>query len=350
MRRYGPVLLLLLGLAAPAAVFPCSSIALSNKGSVFFGTNYDNRFAPGQLFVNKRGVRKSGWEAGTTGRTAQWVSRYGSVTITCVGYQLAWGGMNEAGLVFSTMQLDGTRPPVPDERPVLAGALWWQYMLDTCATIDEVRQAAEGLRISDTGDHYLACDRTGAVAVVECLGGRLTIRSGSALPVHALANAPYRECFDHWTKKTPGPADPYDSLNRFARLAAGLAQFREGSATQAVDHAFGLLAGVASSNTRWSFVCDTGSRIFYLKSYLNPRLRFIDLKKIDFDCGRPALMLDAHAPLAGDIASAFHPYSHDEALDQVVKSLAHFRPGMQADRVRQVLALFEGFPCETQKR
>ena len=67
----------------------------------------------------------------------------------------------------------------------------------------------------------------------------------------------------------------------------------------------GLLAGVASSDTRWSFVCDIGKRVFYLKSYKNPQLRFVDLRKIDFSCARPTAMLDAHAGLEGDITGAY---------------------------------------------
>ncbi len=348
-RRPSPLVLLLfagLALFRPPSASPCSSFVFLSGGRPVFGTNYDNRFAPGKLFVNKRGVRKSGWETGTTGQAAQWVSRFGSVVISCAGYQLAWGGMNEAGLVFSTMLLSETRPPGPDERPHLAGAFWWQYMLDTCATIEEVRAAASRVRLSDTQDHYLVCDRTGAVAVVECLDGRLVIRAGKDLPVAALANDPYRECLDHWTSKAPGPADPYDSVNRFSRLAGGLAAFKGGSAAAAVDHAFGMLAGVAASNTRWSFVCDTGERVFYLKSYINPRLRFVDLKKIDFSCGRPTAMLDAHASLAGDITGAFHDYSHDEVEAHMIEALAYFRPGIPPDTVRRVLALFESFPCE----
>jgi choloylglycine hydrolase len=344
--RVSLALLLILGLAAPPAVFPCSSLVLTNKAVSFYATNYDNNFAPGRLFINKRGVRKSGWETGTTGQAAQWVSRYGSVTISCAGYQLAWGGMNEAGLVFSTMLLGGTRTPPPDERPGMAGAFWWQYMLDTCATIEEVEAAAKIVRISDTVDHYLACDRTGAVAVFECLGGRLVIQTGRSVPVPALANAPYQRCLDHWTSRAAGPKNPYDSLNRFSRLAEGLAGFKEGSETEAVDYAFKLLAGVATSNTRWSFVCDTGNRVFYLKTYENPRLRFVDLKKIDFACDRPAAMMDAHADAAGDITAAFHAYSHDEALAQMVKALAYFRPELTAERVGQVLAFLEGFSCE----
>ncbi len=339
------LILLIAGLAVPRPALPCSSFAFPNKGLFVFGTNYDNRFAPGQIFINKRGVRKAGWETGTTGQAARWFSRYGSVTIACAGYQLAWGGMNEAGLVFSTMALSETRVPPPDERPHLAGAFWWQYMLDTCATIEEVKAAAVGVRISDTVDHYLVCDRTGDCAVVECLDGRLTIRSGKDLPVRALANDPYQECLDHWTRKAPGPDDPYYSVNRFSRLADGLTKFEGGSAAASVEYAFGLLAGVAASNTRWSFVCDTGDRVFYLKSYKNPKVRFVDLKKIDFDCNRPTAMLDAHADLKGDITAAFHDYSHDEVFAHMVNALAYFRPDLPAEMVRQALILFESFAC-----
>jgi penicillin V acylase-like amidase (Ntn superfamily) len=344
------IIVLILVLALPPPAVPCSSFAFLNKGFLVFGTNYDNPFAPGQLFINKRGVRKSGWEAGTTGEIASWVSRYGSVTISCVGYQLAWGGMNEAGLVFSTMALSGTKPPLPDERPPLAGVFWWQRMLDTCGTIEEVKEASKGIRINDTEDHYLACDRTGAVAVIECLDGRLIIRTGKDVPVQALANARYQECLEHWASKAPGPANPYSSLNRFTRLANGIASFKGGTAEQAVDQAFDMLAGVAASNTRWSFVCDTGARVFYLKSYKNSKVRFVDLKAIDFSCDRPPVMLDAHSGQAGDITRAFHDYSHDQVAAHMAEALAHFRPDITPEFVRQVLAHFESFACEADRK
>jgi hypothetical protein len=62
-------LFLLLALDWPRPAAPCSSLVLPSKGGPIFGTNYDNTFAPGQLFINRLGVRKSGWEAGSTGRT-----------------------------------------------------------------------------------------------------------------------------------------------------------------------------------------------------------------------------------------------------------------------------------------
>jgi hypothetical protein len=63
-----------------------------------FGTNYDNQIWPGLLLVNQRDVAKTGWEAGSDGKYAHWTARYGSVTFVLAGVQMAWAGMNEAGL------------------------------------------------------------------------------------------------------------------------------------------------------------------------------------------------------------------------------------------------------------
>jgi hypothetical protein len=82
-----------------------------------FGANQDNSLEMGLVFVNKRNVLKTTWDPGTSGEYARWISRYGSVTINFVGYQMAWAGMNEAGLMLSTMSLVETQEPAPDERP-----------------------------------------------------------------------------------------------------------------------------------------------------------------------------------------------------------------------------------------
>jgi penicillin V acylase-like amidase (Ntn superfamily) len=333
-------------LAFPPSVLPCSSIVLTNKRYPVFATNYDNQFWPGQIFINARNVRKTSWEAGTTGRAASWTSRYGSVTITCVAYQLPWAGMNEAGLCFSTMSLGETRPAPPDALPPLSGPFWWQYMLDTCATIEEVLAAAEDVRMTDTEDHYLVCDRSGDCAVFEFLGGRMVVHRGDSLPIRALTNRSYSSCLGHWTKKGSPPSDAYHSFNRFSRLAERLGRFKETSAEGAMTYAFGMLENVASPQTRWSLVFDTGNRVFHIRSFKNTRLRSIDLTKIDFSCGRPARMLDAHADLAGDITGSFAEYSHEAALGQALKALAYFRPGFSEDLVREVLGLFESFACE----
>ena len=56
------VITCLVMLLVPASVFTCTSFALNHNEYFIFGTNYDNSFAPGMIYVNKKHVRKSGWE------------------------------------------------------------------------------------------------------------------------------------------------------------------------------------------------------------------------------------------------------------------------------------------------
>jgi hypothetical protein len=176
----------------------------------------------------------------------------------------------------------------------------------------------------------------------------MIVRTGADLPIRALTNTTYQECLDFTARNRPVPASSYESEHRFFRLSRGLSKFTERSPAEAVAFAYGLLADVASAQTRWSIVFDTGNRIFHLKSSLNRRLRSIDLSRIDFSCGSDGgVMLDAHAPLEGDITKAFRPYSHEEAWKHIVKALAHFRPNVSEDTIRSVLGLFESFSCES---
>jgi len=338
-------------LALPQTPYPCSSFAFPYKGCLVFGTNYDNSFWPGQLFINKRNVRKGGWEPGTTGRLATWTSRYGSVTIACAGYQLAWSGMNEAGLVVSTMSLEETSVPAPDERPSLTSALWVQYLFDTCATVEDVLQSEKDIRISDAGDHYLICDAKGDCAAVEFLEGKMVVHRGEGLTVRALTNLMYASCLEHHRSEAAPPGHRYHSFNRFARLADKLKNPPEAVSAHpltAVDYAFDLLDGVRSeTNTRWSLVFDTGAKVFYIKSFRNPRLRFIDLKRIDFACDKPALMLDAHADLSGDITAAFQDLSAEAIMAHFEVSLKHFRPDLPEEVWRPLVeAISRNYVCD----
>ena len=96
---------------------------------------------------------KTAWEPSTTGEYARWISRYGSVTFDYAEYQMAWAGMNEAGLMLSTMALRKTQNPAPDSRPPLQSAFWMQYLFDSYSTVEEVIASDAQVRIKDTVDH-----------------------------------------------------------------------------------------------------------------------------------------------------------------------------------------------------
>jgi hypothetical protein len=70
-----------------------------------------------------------------------------------------------------------------------------------------------------------------------------------------------------------------------------------------------------------------------------------DLKAIDFSCSQKVRMFDPHADLVGDITAAFKAYSHEDVLDHMLKSLKYFRPDIEEELIRRVLALFESFAC-----
>jgi choloylglycine hydrolase len=321
-------LLALTGWCAPGQLQPnavegtCTSFCLNNGGYSLFGTNYDNEIWEGLLFVNKRGVTKTGWEAGTTGRYARWTAQYGSVTFNLAGVQMPWAGMNEAGLTISTMWLREARSPAPDERPPLISPLWIQYQLDTCATIEEVMANNARVRIADTVDHFLVCDRSAHCAAVEFLEGRTVYHTGDALPVMALTNHPYDRAVGAWER-----ADlRSNSLERFGIAADGQLGFQPGETAPAVAYAFDILDRASGQKTggtptQWSIVFDTENLRVHWRTNRSSQARGIDFTRLDFVCGTPIEMLDVHAALAGDVSNELGKYTFEANLQHTLHFL-----------------------------
>ncbi len=320
----------------------CTSFCMSNPISCVFGTNCDYVvFTSGQLFVNKRNVIKSSRETGTTGKRAEWISKFGSLTFNFIGFQMPWAGMNEAGLVISTMNLPGTKTPVPDQRPPLNSGFWIQYQLDNCATVEEVIASDERIRIAPTErDHYLICDKKGTCAVIEFLDGKMVYYTGRNLPVNVLANSTYEESLNAWRKnKLFG-----DSLPRFALAADELEKkylFAGNKAT--VYYAFYILSLISRPYTVWSIVFDNQELQLYFVSKRNQQMRQIDFGKLDFSSETPVRMLDVHAPLAGDISNDLLPYSHQSCLRHLKNSFSVFAPGVPDEEIESLLNFFENF-------
>ena len=340
-------LLALAGWGTPAQVRPstiegaCTSFCLDNGGHAVFGTNYDNEIWEGLLFVNKRGVTKTGWEAGASGKYARWTAGYGSVTFNLAGVQMAWAGMNEAGLVISTMWLRDTYDPPPDERPPLISPLWVQYQLDTCATLEEVMANDARVRIADTGDHYLICDRSGDCAAVEFLAGRTVFHTGDALPVKSLTNHAYLKAVAAWQA---GRLRDDNSLERFGIAADRVTAFQPGDAPSAVAYAFETLnqaSGQATGGTptQWSIVFDTENLRAHWRTSRNPQVRSVDFARLHFACNTPVEMLD--------ISDKLGWYTFGANLQHTLKFLEKWRGTELSPLEVEVLERgLRSFPCE----
>jgi penicillin V acylase-like amidase (Ntn superfamily) len=333
----------------PSGSQSCTSFGLTNNGYLVFGANLDLWLYKGLLFVNKRNVSKMAWEPGTTGEYAAWVSQYGSVTFNLVGYQLVWAGMNEMGLVVSTMSLDETQSPAPDARPPLESPFWLQYLLDNFSTVEEVIASDAQVRIENTQDHYLVCDRTGTCAVIEFLDGKMAAHTGDDLPVSALTNNTYEESVAAWQAASqdgaPKPGD--DSLRRFYTAAERVISFESNGTESAVDYAFKTLDLVSRGETQWSIVFDTENQRVYFKTKMHPQIRYVDLSTFDFSCLTPVLMLDVQENLSGDISSNFVGYLHEVSLAHTLEFARGWRSQREIspEQVEGVLALAESFAC-----
>ncbi len=331
----------------------CTSFCLDNGGHPVFGSNYDNRISEGLVFVNKRNVAKTSWEASTTGEYAEWVSRYGSVTFSLVGYQMAWAGMNEAGLAISTMALSPTQSPAPDERPPLVSGFWMQYLLDTCGTVEEVIASDAVVRITDVVDHYLVCDATGECAVLEFLDREMVCHTARDLSVKALTNNTYAESVRWWQRprllkwldrllKRPAPSN---SLLRFVTAAEGVTRFQPGAAQPAVEYAFDTLQAASSPATQWSIVFDIYNRQVLFRTKTNAWIRQIDFSALDFSCESPVRMLDIHEKWSGDVTDNLVEYSHTANLDHMTQSLARWGVQVSQETIKDWVHHVESFAC-----
>jgi penicillin V acylase-like amidase (Ntn superfamily) len=316
-----PAAALLLVCLAVNSVLACTTFCLKDRGEVLFGKNYDWMIGDGLVFVNKRGVAKT---AAEETNPAKWVSKYGSVTFNQYGWENPSGGMNEAGLVIELMWLDETQYPKADGRPAVDVLEWIQYQLDTSATVAEVIQSSEKIRIDSAVKlHYLVNDKAGNTTTIEFLDGQLVARHGANLPVSTLTNDTYDKSLSYAKTTAAEKASGNGSLQRFARAAQKTADFDKQlkAGADAVNYAFEILSNVAQPGyTQWSIVYDQKRGRIYFRTKQNPQIRFVEFSAFDYACGSPVKIVDMNSNGAGDVTAQFVAYTKKANRDLIERS------------------------------
>ncbi len=161
----------------------CSRITLRRPGgiSVFCRTLDWAVSDEPRLWALPAGLERCGTPEGDGLR---WTSRHASVVVS--GWDLLTSeGMNDAGLAAHLLYLADTTLPSVDDRAALGNTMWAQWVLDTCATVDEALDAFTGIRIVDVPArgqslplHLALEDRSGDAAVIELIGDRPVIHRG----------------------------------------------------------------------------------------------------------------------------------------------------------------------------
>ena len=337
-----------LALGLVQAAQACTTFQIQKQGQVYYGRNYDWMVAEALVLINKRGTKKASYLRRTDkGRPMEWTSKYGSLTFNQYGREMPTGGMNQAGLVVESMALHATEYPPHDERPYLASNLIWkQYVLDNFATVDEAVAGIKKVRISQPpkslGTHYLISDAKGGCAIIEFLDGKLVVHQGKSLPIRALTNNTYAEARQAFNKGGPVSRDWWDSIPRFKITAKMMQAYGADPKQPPLDYAFEVLKAASQKLTQWSIVYDQNNLKIYYFTKNNPKLRSIDLKKLDMACGQPVLMLDVDAGGKGDITSEFKPYTLAANHDLIVRTFGN--TPMFKNIPQQVLKRLAAFP------
>jgi penicillin V acylase-like amidase (Ntn superfamily) len=283
----------------------CSNFFFDKNGYSLVAHNMDWVTGEGMVVINKRHVQKRGFQV-ENDPEFRWTSKYGSVTLTFDGRESTGRGMNEAGLVILEAALAEPQQAASAGLPLLSVAQWAQYQLDTSATVEDVIASDKVVRIwpEDMQSHFLIWDRSGALAVIEWLGGEMTVYQGSTLPVPVIVNSPYESCI----------ANGDDPSGRFKRIVDGLDAYDAATASDGLGYVYSILRDVSDRllppvRTLWSVVFDVHAMRLYISTAQNSQLRYLELKDFDFSCQTDVEVLDINSGDTGNVRSAFVPYT-----------------------------------------
>lgn len=340
-------------LTVAQAARACTTFCLQDEDHLVVGRNYDWHLDHGLVIVNKSNIPKRALLLDPTDRPAQWVSKYGSVTFNQYGREMPCGGMNEAGLVLETMMLVGTRHPDRDNRPAVMA--WVQYQLDNHATVQEVIESDQRVRITPSTPmplHFLGCDRQGRMAVLEFLEGKLVCHTGDTLPIKVLTNDTYESSLRYLKEHTGfGGAQEisrgsWESLDRFARAADRVKAYRPGADTSIVRYAFDTLASVRVGDaTKWMIVYDPKNLEIHYQTLRYHQTRTVRLRDCDFSSRTPVQALSINTPQEGVLTPFLHHYQTDLNRWLVYYSIKHTEPlAFLPDALLEVLVEYPESP------
>ncbi len=335
---------------AQAAVFcagyrlsACTGITLRAKdGSVVFGRTLEwgSFDLKSRLVIVPRGYKFSATTSdGTPGMV--WHGRYGVVGIDAVEKDMVVDGMNEKGLVVGVFYHPGFaeyQSNDPAHSSVTMGPTdLGQYLLSTCATVNEIRAAIKQIRVVAVIEpalgipapvHLIATEPGGKAVVIEFLKGEIKMFDA---PLGVITNAPSYDWHEtnlrNYVNLSPvalpgrkiedldfkplgggsgmiGLPGDFTPPSRFVRAVAFSKTARP---TQTGDETvyelfrildnFNVPVGAAEgtgeakthgmrSATIWTTAYDTKNLIMYYHTQHNRRVRKIELARVDFEKSR----------------------------------------------------------------
>jgi len=307
----------------------CVTFVLNNNKSLVFGWNYEFDAGSGYLITNNNGMLKTSFVPQKE-NSITWISKYGSMTFNQWGKEFPSGGINEKGLVVVQTMYIKTKYPDPDIRPAISELQWIQFQLDNFSTVQEVIENDKKLRITNNSIplHYMICDKTGDVAVIEFINGKMICHQGNKLIFPVLANDSYEDSLIELRKYKGfgGTLDiPTNSTGPKSGnfIIASDYVKKYNSIENIINYSFSTLS-ISSEprRTQWTIVFDLNSMDIHFKSLDNNKIKRISLENFDFACSSTLKMLD----VSTDNPDNYIDYNH--SIDENYINKAYNNPAI----------------------
>ena len=316
--------------AAPAQGDACTRVIYEGADSLYIiGRSLDWKTPiPTNLYVYPAGIEKQG---SSSVKGINWVSKYGAVY--AVGYDGGiTEGMNEKGLSVNGLFCKGTvySNEEREQNPPISLAMIVGWILDTCATTDEVATLLtetpfkiEGATF-DGGTvstlHWGVTDASGKSIIFEFDNGNLKISDPG--DYRAMTNDPQWESMSailaYWDKiggqnfmpGTVSSADRCVRANYFAHHVNPVVEADLGAAitrsilvNSSVPYTYNIVGEPNLSSTQWRSYSNLRDKLYYFEIVTNPGYYYVDLKKCDLSPKGKILKLNTEhtQDLVGDV-------------------------------------------------
>ncbi|MCF8267562.1 MAG: linear amide C-N hydrolase [Ignavibacteriales bacterium] len=345
----------------------CSSISLVSGDTVIMGRNHDESLSNCLVVFNPRGLNKEGFEFETESYP-KWTAKYASITFNILGAGFAILGMNEKGLAIGHMGFREAKYPPKDDRPVIDQIQFITYILDNCANTSEVIKISNEIRIDDesiTREHYFVSDKSGELAIIEPIEGKLVIYTNETIPYPIISNDNYEKSLEYLKSyqgfggEKPIPEKTFGVEEIMAIGASKIRSFGEFNKDGIVETAFSILhdigfnkypppAGIEvhpNYGTQFTTVFDLKNLSVYFRTKSNSRLRKIDFDYFDTSCIAGIKMLEIEKTESGTVNSLFTGYSSEKTRNYLIEWNKQSNP-LSMDLIEFLSHYAETFTCK----
>jgi penicillin V acylase-like amidase (Ntn superfamily) len=345
----------------------CSMISLTSGDTIIIGRNHDENLSNCLVIFNPRGLYKKGFEYENE-VYPEWTAKYASITFNILGAGFAILGMNEKGLAIGHMGFREAKYPPKDGRPVLDQIQYITYILDNCANTSEVIKTSNEIRIDDesiTREHYFVCDKSGELAIIEPIEGKLVIYTNESIPYPIISNDNYEKSLEYLKSyqgfggEKPIPEKTFGVEEIMAIGASKIKSFGEINKEGIIKTAFSILHDIGFNKypppegvevhpnygTQFTTVFDLKNLSVYFRTKSNSGIRKIDFNYFDTSCIAGIKILEIEKTESGTVNSAFTEYSSEKTKNYLIEWNKQSNP-LSIDLIEFLSQYAERFTCE----